>query len=89
MYIAMNRFKVAPGARVKLVFVNADDMSHNLLITTPGARLEVVNAAMQLEEKGPASQYIPPSPKVLWAIPVLSPGQSRSIIFTDPQKPGV
>lgn len=89
MQFDLARFQVSPGARVKLVFANADDMSHNLLITAPGARLEVVNAALQLEEKGPASNYIPSSPKVLWAIPVISPGQSRSITFTAPQMPGI
>ncbi|MGV3502766.1 MAG: plastocyanin/azurin family copper-binding protein [Adhaeribacter sp.] len=89
MQFDLVRFQVAPGTRVKLVFSNADDMSHNLLITAPGARLEVVNAALQLEEKGPASHYIPSSPKVLWAIPVISPGQTRSITFTAPQKTGV
>jgi azurin len=89
MQFDLARFQVPPGARVKLVFANADDMSHNLLLTAPGARLEVVNAALQLEEKGPASNYIPASAKILWSIPVLSPGQSKSITFTAPRKTGV
>lgn len=89
MQFDLARFQVPPGARVKLVLANTDDMSHNLLITAPGARLEVVNAALQLEEKGPASHYIPRSAQVLWAIPVVSPGQSKSITFTAPAKPGV
>lgn len=83
------RFKVKPGARVKIIFNNTDDMSHNLLITKPGARVQVVNAALQLEEKGPMMDYIPPSSQVLWAIPVISPGQMKSISFTAPREPGV
>lgn len=82
------RFKVKPGADVKITFTNTDDMSHNLLITKPGARLAVVNAAIQLEEKGPAMNYIPKSPDVLWSIPLLSTGQTKSITFKAPTKTG-
>jgi azurin len=82
------RFTVKPGAAVKLNFTNTDDMSHNLLITKPGARLNVVNAALQLEEKGPAMNYVPKSTDVLWSIPVVSPEQTRSLVFKAPVKPG-
>jgi hypothetical protein len=33
------RFKVKSGAKVKIIFTNKDDMSHNLVITQPGERL--------------------------------------------------
>ena len=82
------QFKVKPGARVKIVFTNRDDMSHNLVITKPAARLLVVNAALKLEEKGPAMDYIPVSSDVLWSIPVVSPGKEKSIVFTAPTKLG-
>ena len=80
--------KVKPGAKVKLVFTNADDMNHNLIITKPGARLEVVNEAQQLEERGPAMNYIPKSSGVLWSIPVLSPNQTQSVTFIAPTEIG-
>lgn len=83
------RFTVQPGAEVKITFSNTDDMSHNLLITKPGTREQVVNAAMQLNEKGPEMNYIPQSPHVLWSIPVLAPGQTKSITFTAPKETGV
>ena len=83
------RFAVKPGMQVKLILKNADDMSHNLLITKPGKRLDVVNTAMKLEEKGPEMNYIPASSDVLWSIPVLAPGQQQSITFTAPKEPGV
>ncbi|WP_276361294.1 plastocyanin/azurin family copper-binding protein [Daejeonella sp. H1SJ63] len=83
------RFNVKPGAKVKLIFSNADDMSHNLLITKPGARMEVVDAALKLGEKGIALSYIPQLPSVLWSIPVISPGESMTITFTVPEKPGI
>lgn len=83
------RFWVKPGTQVKIILKNADDMSHNLVFTKPGKRLDVVNAALKLEEKGPGMNYIPDSPDVLWAIPVLSPGQEQSITFTAPEAAGV
>src|SRR5260221_49068 len=82
------RFKVKPGARVKVILTNKDDMSHNLGFTKPGARLLVVNAALKLEEKGPMMNYIPRSSDVLWTISVLSPGQEKSLAFTAPKSEG-
>ncbi|HEY0666978.1 MAG TPA: plastocyanin/azurin family copper-binding protein [Sphingobacteriaceae bacterium] len=82
------RFNVKPGSKVKITLVNMDDMSHNFLITKPGARLDIVNEALKLEEKGPQMNYIPKSSKVLWSIPVLSPNQSQSITFTAPGETG-
>jgi hypothetical protein len=63
-------------------------MSHNLVITKPGAREEVVKAGLNLAEKGPAMNFVPETDAVLWSIPVLAPGESRSITFTAPQKTG-
>ena len=83
------RFTVKPGTQVKIILKNADDMSHNLLFTRPGKRLDVVNAAMKLEEKGPEMNYIPDSPDVLWSMPVLAPGQEQSITFRAPMENGV
>lgn len=83
------RFQIHPGTKVKLVFTNTGDMDHNLLITRPGSREDVVNAAMQLAGQGPSKNYIPENPEVLWAIPVVSSEQTKSITFTAPQKEGV
>lgn len=83
------RFKVKPGERIKITLNNVSDMSHNLLIVRPGARLKVVNAALALAEKGPQMDYIPKTNDVLWSIPLISPGQVKSVTFTAPAKPGV
>lgn len=83
------RFNVKPGEKIKLIFSNSDDMSHNLLITKPGARLDVVNQALQLGEKAPSMNYIPSSPSVLWAIPVVNPNQIKSLVFTAPLQEAV
>ena len=60
------RFRVPPGAHVKIVFTNTDDMNHNLLIVKPGTRAQVANEALLLGEKGPAMNYTPASATVLW-----------------------
>jgi plastocyanin len=83
------RFTVKPGAQIKIVYTNTDDMSHNLLITKPGARLDVVNQALKLDENGPAMNYIPKSAQVLWSIPVLSPNQTKTLTFIAPKQAGV
>ena len=83
------RFKVKPGATVKIILSNNDDMSHNLVITAPGAREEVVDAALKLGAKGMDLDYIPRVSKVLWFVEVLSPGETKSILFTAPKKAGV
>lgn len=83
------RFAVKPGTNVKIVLKNEDDMSHNFVITKPGKREQVVNAAMKLEEKGPSMDYIPDSPDVLWSLPVLSPGEKKNLTFKAPDASGV
>jgi azurin len=83
------RFKVKPGSKVELTLNNVSDMNHNLLITKPGVRLDVVNTALQLAEKAPEMDYTPRIDAVLWSIPVVSPGQIKSVTFTAPVHPGV
>jgi azurin len=83
------RFKVKPASKVKISLTNASDMSHNLLVTKPGARENVINSAQQLAEKGPQMDYVPRIDAVLWSIPVVSPGQTKSVTFTAPTQTGV
>ncbi len=83
------RFKVKPGAKVEIVLTNNDDMTHNLVITAPGAREEVVNAGLKLGDKGVAMDYVPRVSEVLWFVKLLSPGETRSITFTAPKEQGV
>ena len=83
------RFKVKPGSKVGITLTNISDMSHNFLIVKPGMRLDVVNSALKLAEKGPQMDYIPSIDAVLWSIPVVSPGQTKSVTFTAPSQPGV
>ena len=83
------RFKVKPGAKVRINLTNKDDMNHNLVITAPGTRLEVVNAALKLGNSALKMNYVPKVPEVLWTTQILGPGETKSITFTAPLKAGV
>jgi uncharacterized cupredoxin-like copper-binding protein len=79
------RFRVKPGAKVTIVLHNTDDMAHNLIITKPGARLTVVEAANKMGGQG----YIPKMAEVLWFIPVVNPNDTKQVTFVAPAKKGV
>ncbi len=83
------RFKVEPESTVKLTLKNTDQMMHNLVITRPGARLKVVNAAMRLGSEGPQKDYVPDMDAVLHATPVLNPDEEYTLTFTAPSSEGV
>jgi len=83
------RFVVAPGDRVTLAFSNPDDMMHNVVITRPGARQAVVDAALALGEQGPARHFVPADPRVLWSTSIVNPGGTAQLAFTAPTEPGV
>jgi azurin len=83
------RFKVKPGAKVKIILTNKSKEEHNLIVTASGARQSIVNAALRLGIKGKAMNYIPEKKEVLWTIPLLSPGEKDSVTFVAPIQPGV
>jgi azurin len=85
----LTRIKVKPGERVKFTLTNADEMDHNLVITKPGARQEVVDASHKLGVNGPKQNYVAASDKVLWSVRIVTPGQSASVIFRAPTKEDV
>ena len=82
-------FNVKPGADVTITLNNVSDMAHNLLITKPGERENVVKAALQLGGKGPEMNFTPHTDEVLWSIPIISPGQTASIKFKAPGEEGI
>jgi azurin len=85
----VQRFAVPPGSEVKIVLRNPDQMIHNLVITKPGARMEVVLAALALGAEGPAKNFVPDSPKVLWHTRALNPGETQELKFNAPKEEGV
>lgn len=84
----LRRFDVRPGAQIELVLSNSDTMLHNLVIVKPGTRLEVVNAAGALGADALEKHFVPDSPHVLVATPVVASGESFTLRFTAPEAPG-
>jgi azurin len=82
------RFEVKAGAKVRLIFGNNDDMTHNVVVVAPGAADEVGNLALQLGLKGSEMNYVPNSPKVLFHTKLLPPDETESIYFLAPSTPG-
>lgn len=84
------RFAVLPGSIVSLTFKNADDMSHNLVITKPGERLNVVNEVQAMQpDVAERLGFVPKSDKVLYAIPLLHPGETKRLVFKAPAVEGI
>lgn len=84
----VTRFEVKAGAKIRLIFNNNDDMTHNVVIVEPGTADEVGNLALQLGLKGSEMNYVPNSPKVLFHTKLMQPGEVESIYFVAPSKPG-
>jgi azurin len=82
------QFEVKAGSKIRLVFNNNDDMTHNVVIVSPGAGDEVGKLALNLGLKGSEMNYVPNSTKVLFHTALLEPDSSESIYFIAPTKPG-
>ncbi|MFM8878815.1 MAG: plastocyanin/azurin family copper-binding protein, partial [Verrucomicrobiota bacterium] len=82
--------RVAAGAPVRLVFENPDLMTHNLVLVDSGAADEIGALAdrMAADPQGMAKGYLPVSPKVLHATPLVNPKGRAELIFTAPKTPG-
>ena len=83
-------FAVEAGRPVEILFENPDEMPHNLLVTKPGTLKEVGEAgdAMATQPDAFEKQFVPDTPSVLWATPLLNKGQSFRLRFTAPSQTG-
>lgn len=83
-------FAVEAGKPVQIVLYNPDAMSHNLLVTKPGALREVGMAAttMTLPTDPRVKPYVPDTPLVLHATRLLNWGESERLSFPAPKEPG-
>ena len=84
----VSNFEVKAGSKVRLIFNNNDDMTHNVVITAPGAADEVGSLALKMGLKGSEMNYVPSSNKVLFHTGLLQPESSESIYFVAPSTPG-
>jgi plastocyanin len=90
MQFAPAELRVRAGQPVRLVFENPDLMPHNLLLTAPDAAEEVGALAdvMAAEPGALARHYVPASPLILHATPLVEPGRRAELAFTAPATPG-
>jgi len=79
---------VQPDEEIELTFDNVDEMMHNFVLVEPGARMEMVEAAIALGAEGPELNYVPESDKVLASTPVVLPGKKATVRFKAPSKEG-
>ncbi len=81
---------VGPGQLVELVFVNTDLMQHNFILGTPGSLAQIGSAAdaLMASPNGMSQQYVPATPQVLFATPLVDAKQSITVQFRAPSEPG-
>ena len=90
MQFAPRELRVKAGAKVRLIFDNPDLMMHNFVLLQRGAEEEVGALADQLaaDPGGMAKGYLPASPKILHATPLVAPNTKAELTFDAPKEPG-
>lgn len=88
LQFSVTELEVRPGAKIKLVFNNNDDMQHNLLIVQGGASDEIGMAALKMGLNGSKMQYVPESDKVLYHTNLLQPRSTEVVYLEAPLKIG-
>lgn len=90
MQFAPRELRVKAGQAVRLVFENPDSMPHNLVLVAPDAGEEIGLLAdrMASDPGSMAKHYVPASPKVLQATPLVNPNGRAELVFTAPTAPG-
>jgi putative heme-binding domain-containing protein len=91
MLFDKERLVVRAGKPVEVLFENTDLMPHNFVVTQPGALEEIGNLGEEQATQPGALErnYVPPSPKVLFASRLLQPRESQKLSFIAPTQPGV
>jgi plastocyanin len=90
MQFAPTELRVKAGSTVRLVFVNPDLMPHNFVLVAPGAAEAVggLADAMAAQPTALAKHFIPETPQVLHATPLVEPNGRAELNFTAPATPG-
>ena len=90
MRFDLNSFTVKAGQKVTINFINADSQQHNFVLGGIGSLYKIGEAAdaLAMSGKGPEAEYIPNSPDIIKASPLLDSEGEFAITFTVPAKPG-
>ena len=81
---------VAPGQLVEIVFTNPDAMQHNFVLGQPDSLKAIGQAADDLARtpNGPAQQYVPQIPQILFSTKLVEPGETVTVQFKAPAEAG-
>ncbi len=83
-------FTVSPGADVKIILENADDMPHNLVLFQAGTDvIAVTNKNMETPEAALKRDWLPDDPRMLAHSKMVNPKTKDEIVFKAPEKPGI
>ena len=79
-----------PGQRIEINFENTDDMQHNIVFFQRGSMLtyEKELTAQLTDPTAQARGYVPDSPSVVFATPMVNARGSVSVAFNAPMEPG-
>ena len=90
MLFNVNTITVKAGKRMKFIFENPDEMTHNFVLIKPGKAEEVGALADQLAASpdGMKMQYVPKTSLIIFSTPLVNAGQKIELDFTTPQTPG-
>ncbi len=86
----ITEFLVKPGAEVKIIFENPDDMPHNILFFQPGTDVVAVcNKQLEKPEEALKRNWLPEDPR-LWAHSnLVQPKGKEEITFRAPEALGI
>ena len=84
----------SPGAEVRLIFENMDEMPHNFVLCHPlsdkaDKGLEVAMLAWQMGAAGNDKAWIPDSPRIIAHTGMVAAHQKEELTFKVPEQPGV
>jgi azurin len=80
---------VQPGAEVKLVFENADDMPHNIVFFQPGTDvLALCNKQLENPVEAIKRNWLPEDPRMWMHSKNLNPREKEELVFKTPEKLG-
>ena len=83
-------FTVAPGAQIKIVFENVDDMPHNFVLYQSGTDvIAVTNKSLEKPEEALKRDWLPEDPRMLAHSKLVAPHTTDEIVFKAPENPGV
>jgi azurin len=81
---------VEPGAKIKLVLENIDDLPHNIVFFKPGTDVVAVsNKQMEKPEEALKRNWLPDDSKIWLNSRMLNPKEKQELEFTAPMEPGV